>query len=219
MSCCCILLNIELPTPLFKRFPGEGESLGPIPNYSYQWFIEPEEDEETGLCIYVFNIEKDGYIISWSNDDSGQWQITDINGVVLYYLPSEYVCPVSSLGDWSMTPEGGDYFPIVSLFISETACSDPEIDIPTEGNHILNCDEYFSCKFVNLLKKQKAVLSDDISKIKNHQVFGLKGCNEKWENIFMRHLIMDALKCSPYGVYSEDTENCLINRLTENCNC
>ena len=217
MSCCCILLNVEVVPPSGARM-----EKGPKPfNPSIQWSIEPDIDPETELCYYKFSFEKDIFFIVWvpTEIDGGQWQITDIDGVVLYYLPSEYVCPVSSLGDWSMTPEGGDNFPIDSLFISETACSDPEIDIPTEGNHILNCDEYFSCKFVNLLKKQKAVLSDDISKIKNHQVFGLKGCNEKWENIFMRHLIMDALKCSPYGVYSEDTENCLINRLTENCNC
>lgn len=219
MNCCCILLNIEFPTPLLKGFPGEGDFIKPIANPSAQWFIEPEEDEETGLCNYSFIVGKDKYIILWSNDDSGQWQITDIDGVVLYYLPSEYVCPVSSLGDWFMTPEGAESFTLISLFISETSCSDPVIDIPTEGNHILNCDEYFSCKFVNLIKKQKAVLSNDISKIKNYQVFDLKGCNDKWENIFMKHLIIDALKCSPYGVYSEDTENCLINKLTENCNC
>jgi hypothetical protein len=208
MSCCCILLNVEI-------VPFKGD------DFSFQWSIEPEIDPKTDLCYYSFSFEGDIFYIVWvpTEIDGGRWQIQDSLGTVLYYLPSAYVCPVSNLNDWIMTPEGGEFFTLVSLFISETACSDPEIDIPTEGNHILNCDEYFSCKFVNLLKKQKAVLSDDISKIKNYQVFGLKGCHEKWENIFMRHLIMDALKCSPYGVYSEDTENCLINRLTENCNC
>ena len=215
MSCCCILLNVEIAPPSEAK-----KERGPEPfNPSLQWSIQPIPDKITGLCTYPFNIGEDYYVISWVNEEGGQWQIKTEYGIVLYYLPSEYACPISNLGDWSMTPEGGDLFPIVSLFISETTCKDPEIDIPTEGNHILNCDEYFSCKFVNLVKKQKAVLSDDISKIKNYQVFGLKGCHEKWENIFMRHLIMDALKCSPYGVYSEDTENCLINRLTENCNC
>ena len=219
MSCCCILLNIETTPPNLARKAKKGEfGRGPSSPF-YQWSIQPIPDKITDLCTYPFNIGEDYYVISWVNEEGGQWQIKTEYGVVLYYFPSEYVCPVSDLGDWSMTPDGGDLFPITSLFISETTCNDPEIDIPTEGNHVLNCDEYFSCKFVNLLKKQKAVLSDDISKIKNYQVFGLKGCHEKWENIFMRHLIMDALKCSPYGVYSEDTENCLINRLTENCNC
>ena len=215
MSCCCILLNIETAPPSVARKEKGREPSNP----SYQWFIEPEADKITGLCIYPFNIGESRYILSWTDADGGQWQITDEYGLLLHWFVSEYVCPVSTLSEWSSTPDGDFLLPLDSLFISETACSDPEIDIPTEGNHILNCDEYFSCKFVNLLKKQKAVLSDDISKIKNHQVFGLIGCNEKWENIFMRHLIMDALKCSPYGVYSEDTENCLINRLTENCNC
>lgn len=217
MSCCCILLNVEVVPPSGARM-----EKGPKPfNPSIQWSIKPDVDPETELCYYQFSFEEDIFFIVWvpTEIDGGRWQIQDSLGTVLYYLPSAYVCPVSNLNDWITTPEGGEFFTLVSLFISETACSDPEIDIPTEGNNILNCDEYFSCKFVNLLKKQKAVLSDDISKIKNYQVFGLKGCHEKWENIFMRHLIMDALKCSPYGVYSEDTENCLINRLTENCNC
>lgn len=214
MSCCYILLNVEIAQLIEAKKEKGPETFNP----SLQWFIAPEIDPKTELCYYSFSFEGDIFYIVWVTTDGGRWQIQDSFGTVLYYFPSEYVCPVSILSDWSSTPDGEKMFPLISLFISQTF-PDPEVDIPTEGNNILNCDEYFSCKFVNLLKKQKAVLSDDISKIKNYQVFGLKGCHEKWENIFMRHLIMDALKCSPYGVYSEDTENCLINRLTENCNC
>ncbi len=38
-------------------------------------------------------------------------------------------------------------------------------------------------------------------------------------NLMKQHLIMDVLNCLPYGVLCEETEQCLMNNLNENCNC
>lgn len=137
------------------------------------------------------------------------WVIKDESGNILYYLPvSCEECPESELSDWISTGFCDAEFSITSLDIKQVDCYEDE-----------KCYEAFSCKFANLIKKQKMSLALDIAKIKDQEVFGLKGCDENWNNIFMRYLIMDAIQCTPYGVYSESTENCLINKLSENCNC
>jgi len=139
------------------------------------------------------------------------WYIKDeITGVILYYLPlGDDGCPVSEFTDWIPTGLGNGSLVLNDLKITKRDCYDtPE-----------KCYEAFSCKFTNLIKKNKLQLSLDIASNRNHEMFGLKGCEENWNNIFMRYLIMDVLECSPYGFYSESTENCLINKLSENCNC
>ena len=138
------------------------------------------------------------------------WVIKDDSGNILYYLPiSCDECPESGLSDWISTGQCDAEFSIESLKITQVDCYDDE----------QKCYEAFSCKFANLIKKQKMSLAKDIAKNRDKEVFDLKGCDDNWNNIFMRYLIMDAIQCSPYGYYSESTENCLINKLSENCNC
>ena len=55
--------------------------------------------------------------------------------------------------------------------------------------------------------------------IKTAEVYGLKECNDGWENIYKKYLIIKALECCPYDEYSLDDEKCLIGHLTDNCNC
>jgi hypothetical protein len=71
----------------------------------------------------------------------------------------------------------------------------------------------------NLLKKKKAILAKEVASIKNFEIFGVGKCEATWEEIFKDYLIIDALKCMPYNFYSKDDENCLISKLSENCNC
>lgn len=137
------------------------------------------------------------------------WVIKDQSGNILSYLPIPCgECPESELSDWISTGACDADFSIKSLKITKEDCYEEE-----------KCYEAFSCKFANLIKKQKKSLALDIANIRDQEVYGLKGCDENWDNIFMRYLIMDVLQCSPYGYFSESTENCLINKLSENCNC
>jgi len=201
MNCCCLLLNISSPSFLKTEF---------------QLFLQYQLDGQ-GNCYYEFELNGDITYIRWIPDDGGQWILEDKStNTVYYYFPSENVCPVSTLEDWEPTEAA---FPITYLYISATACENPEIDIPTIEVPNPNCNEPIPCKYINLLKKQKAALALDVAANKPYEVLGLKGCEENWNNLLMRHLIIDALKCVPQGVYSEATENCLINKLTETCNC
>jgi hypothetical protein len=189
---------------------------------------------------YTFNNENSSYAIRF-NGINQTWELwlLDPDEIFLgFSLPNSVpdLCPESIFSNWFLTAAGQDeinnilensyaltesplqdYIPMDSSFFIYKCQSN--YDIPNEPDIAINCDEFFSCKFVNLLKKQKALLSEDVVSNSNNEVFGLKGCEENWNNIYMKYLIIDALKCSPYGYYSEATENCLINKLTENCNC
>lgn len=86
------------------------------------------------------------------------------------------------------------------------------------GSKCFDCCDYYTPKNRNLLKKKKAIFVDEISAIRNQEIFGLK-CGGSWEDLFRKHLIFDVLNCLPYGVLCEEEEQCLINNLNENCNC
>lgn len=212
MSCCCIIVNITSPDLL---------RITKQPNA--QWFLTPIIGED-GLCYYEIVITDPGgnefiFTLIWTNADGGQWNfVNNDTGNTLYYFPSEYTCPVSEFSQWVPT-EFSSEFTLTDLYIAEVSCDEPEVTEPTEGNNIPNYDEFFSCKYTNLLKKKRADLALDVAANRNHEMFGLKGCEENWNNLYMRYLIIDALQCSPYGVYSEETERCLIGKLNENCNC
>lgn len=81
-----------------------------------------------------------------------------------------------------------------------------------------DCCDYYAPRNRNLLKKKKAIFVDEISAIRNQEIFGLK-CGGSWDDLFRKHLIFDVLNCLPYGVLCEEEEQCLINNLNENCNC
>lgn len=211
--CCCLLLNIEFTVGVEPD----------VQSYVTQLLLEPEFNEQ-GECFYTINLPitpppPSPFVLSWGIVKKTEGWAISINNEDLYVFESEYVCPISTLEDWESLQGEDPIFEITSLFISPVSCEDPEIDVPDIIVPDPNCDEPYACRFTNLLKKQKYALSVDIASNSKNQVFGLKGCEENWNNLFMRHLIIDALKCIPQGVYSEATENCLINKLTENCNC
>lgn len=98
--------------------------------------------------------------------------------------------------------------------------------IPLNGNSLVDnevnipiCDEVFPCKYGNLLKKQKSILAKEIAAIKNFEIFGVGSCDVSWDVIFAKSLIIEALECLPYGLYTQDEERCLIGQLIDNCNC
>jgi hypothetical protein len=86
------------------------------------------------------------------------------------------------------------------------------------GSDCFDCCDYDTPKNRNLLKKKKAIFVEEISAIRNQELFGLK-CGGSWDDLFRKHLIFDVLWCLPYGKICDEEQQCLINNLNENCNC
>lgn len=126
-------------------------------------------------------------------------------------------CPFSDIVA-NITVPG--FMAITEWIVFPVECNVEDNDLPIdEEEDVVNCAELFSCKFVNLIKKEKANLSNDIASMRNKELFGIGACKTSWNDIFRNYLIMDALQCAPYGTYSKEDENCLISKLSENCNC
>jgi hypothetical protein len=87
-----------------------------------------------------------------------------------------------------------------------------------KGAECFDCCNYYTPRFSNFIKKKKYQLVDGISAIRSKELFGFK-CGPEWTDLMKQHLIMDVLHCLPYGVICEETEQCLMNNLNENCNC
>lgn len=154
-----------------------------------------------------------GFILLLSIVD-GFWQMADMSNPADVYFTSTISsdCPESISADsWTNIK----IFPYLNFIIYRIECEIENDDVPADIEPI-DCN--VPCVNSNLLKKQKSALSKDIADISKREVFGLK-CSDNWENIFMRSLIIDALSCIPYGVYSKDTEACLISKLIDKCNC
>lgn len=87
-----------------------------------------------------------------------------------------------------------------------------------KGAECFDCCNYYTPRFSNFIKKKKYQLVDGISAIRSKELFGFK-CGPEWTDLAKQHLILDVLHCLPYGVLCEETEQCLMNNLNENCNC
>jgi hypothetical protein len=186
------------------------------------------------IPTYSFTMNNQDYGIIF-NSLTNRWEILnkDASQLIAYSTTLSDVCPISSFSDWVITEEGYDQIgdiggglvelppptPIPlydSLYIY--SCNE-DVDVPESGNAgEESCEPYEPCRNKNLLSKSAMELSKDIASLSKRQVFGFK-CDDAWENIFMRSLIIDALSCSPYGTYSEEVEQCLIGKLTDKCNC
>jgi len=86
------------------------------------------------------------------------------------------------------------------------------------GSECFDCCDYYTPRFSNFIKKKKYELVEDIDAIRSKEIFGFK-CGPEWSTLFKHHLILDVLHCLPYGVLCEEEEQCLMNNLSENCNC
>lgn len=184
-------------------------------------------DSESGVYSFTLydNISGSVDVIMYYSESAGSWYISNQSNpnIVYYYFDSEYVCPLNSVHskigetDWIAQEELpiniGDFdnFVIYPVPCSTSGAVIPETVDPVE------CDPV-PCKYTHLLKKQKSSLSKDIAKISKREVFGLD-CGGDWESLFKRSLIIDALSCIPYGVLSNEQEQCLIGKLNEKCNC
>lgn len=147
-----------------------------------------------GINYYTFNIVDVTYYIFYLD---GQWVVKtglSISAITFANLASTNECPFGSYNS-----EAFDVFRVM-------------------GAECFDCCDYVQPRNRNLLKKKKAIFVDEISSIRNKEIFGFK-CGTTWDNLFRKHLIFDVLSCLPYGVICEEEEQCLINNLNENCNC
>jgi hypothetical protein len=147
-----------------------------------------------GINYYTFNIVDVTYYIFYLD---GQWVVKtglSISAITFANLASTNECPFGSYNS-----EAFDVFRVM-------------------GAECFDCCDYVQPRNRNLLKKKKAIFVDEISSIRNKEIFGFK-CGTSWDDLFRKHLIFDVLSCLPYGVICEEEEQCLINNLNENCNC
>ena len=86
------------------------------------------------------------------------------------------------------------------------------------GAECFDCCDYDIPSNRNLLKKKKLIFVKEIASIRNKELFGLK-CGSDWEDLYKKHLIFDVLWCLPYNSICDEDQQCLINKLSENCNC
>ena len=160
-----------------------------------------------GFYYWSYTIEEETYFI-WFDTVSSSWVISDTLGFSEDLLASLDFdgCP---FGEWTIFSDKIDS--IISFECTEEP--NPPIDVIEE-----TCSPYEICKYDNLLKRNRVSLSKDIASISKREVYGFN-CGDAWQTIFTKSMIIDALSCLPYGVYTEDEERCLIGKLNDKCNC
>ena len=151
-----------------------------------------------GYQYYKFTIYVAGNpMIFFINYNGNYWTVNQnsISGTSYSKLNSDSYCPFGPY----------DIFELFTRF-------------SIKGAECFDCCNYYTPRFSNFIKKKKYQLVDDISAIRSKELFGFK-CGPEWTDLAKQHLILNVLHCLPYGVLCEETEQCLMNNLNENCNC
>jgi hypothetical protein len=152
-----------------------------------------------GYPYYSFTIytgdEPFTYYI-WFNED--EWYVSEEIGATGVFMTKVDVTTECPFGPYDTTVE------FTRFSVTGAECFD--------------CCNYYTPRFSNFIKKKKYQLVDGISAIRSKELFGFK-CGPEWTDLAKQHLILNVLHCLPYGVLCEETEQCLMNNLNENCNC
>ena len=151
-----------------------------------------------GLQYYIFNDGSEDLYVYFNGT---AWVVGDGFSQEDYVSTSSGDCPY---GFYTTLPYAGAGNPFKIIEIRGVKCFD--------------CCDYYTPRFTNFIRKQRAILVDETSYIRSKEVFGLK-CGGDWQDLFRKHLIIDTLSCLPYGVLCEEQEECLIENLYKNCNC
>lgn len=190
---------------------------GLLLNITHSDYNESQEFE------IIANVVKDQYGIELIINGKRYYYFTlNIDGVdVTYYLLFDNT-------RWLLTNslylDGNPSYPVYTAYTTISDCpygyyfpNKPFERFWVRGE-CFDCCDYIQPRNRNLLKKKKAIFVDEISSIRNKEIFGFK-CGTSWDDLFRKHLIFDVLNCLPYGVICDEEEQCLINNLSENCNC
>jgi hypothetical protein len=151
-----------------------------------------------GHTYYSYFIEETKYYIFLLGERWVIKQVLSVSAFEIASLNSGTDCPFGYWGSYLLGEE------FVTIFVIGAKCYD--------------CCDYYAPRFSNFIKKKKYDLVDDISAIRNKEIFGMK-CGPEWSDLFRKHLILNVLHCLPYGVLCEEEEQCLIKNVNENCNC
>ena len=187
-------------------------------------------DEEISVSVLLSNVEYD-FTADVATDSNGN--VLGINGYQYYSFVYDTGGPTTPTyyiffdgNNWvvndSLGGKGGIHVNQSEIqdcpygFYTRNTSDDAIIQI--KGVECFDCCDYYTPRFTNFIRKQRAILVDDTSYIRKKEVFGMK-CGGEWEDIFRKHLIIDTLSCLPYGVLCEEEEECLIENLYKNCNC
>lgn len=190
-------------------------------------------DEQISVNVFLMNTEYGEFIIDVTRDSNDN--ILGFNGKQYYSFtydlpgapvpnPTYYI--YFNGNEWvvndSLATPGGEIYENGGTgdcpygFYTKSTYDESIIQI--KGVECFDCCDYYTPRFTNFIRKQRAILVDDTSYIAKKEVFGMK-CGGEWEDIFRKHLIIDTLSCLPYGVLCEEQEECLIENLYKNCNC
>lgn len=189
LPCECIRVNVYSSEPEVYQF--QLNQLGYYNDFYY----------------WSYTFEEETYFI-WFLNSASLWIMSSELGSTDDVLAILFFdgCP---FGEWIV------YSIKIDSLISFECTSEPKPPIEVIEE---NCNPYESCKYDNLLKRNRVSLSKDIASISKREVYGFN-CGDAWQNIFTKSMIIDALSCLPYGVYTEDEERCLIEKLNDKCNC
>lgn len=227
--------TLECPLGTWQTLPGPGtfrvttSALG-ISGYNIKVY-----DKDCGCCDETLNID-----FTFEGDDYSVVAniAVDEFGNTLAYNGYPYYSFSITTGDTPMTFYlfyNGEYWG-VSQVMSESPLYYTTLNSTNEcpfggynagasfdrfsvsGPECFDCCDYYTPRFSNFIKKKKYELVEDIDNIRSKEIFGFK-CGPEWSSLFKHHLIMDVLHCLPYGVLCEEEEQCLMNNLSENCNC
>jgi hypothetical protein len=231
------LTNGTLSCPLgnWQTLPGPGTFRVATSALGISGYYIKIYDKECGCCDETLNItfkygasnysvvasivvDEFGNTLGYNNYPYYSFNITHLGNPMTFYLffngeywgvsqvISESPLYYTSLRSDNLCPFGG--YTAGAIF-DRFSVSGPEC---------FDCCDYYAPRFSNFIKKKKYELVDDIDAIRPKELFGLK-CGPEWSTLFKHHLIMDVLHCLPYGVLCEESEQCLMNNLSENCNC
>lgn len=179
----------------------------------YNLNIYPDYHDTGEIVNYYFSINEEFTLNIEYND--GTWFITNPLDGNDYYSIETTSCPVGSSDLW--TSLFGEEPVFDSFEIFDTGCGGPTEDVVVEIE--IDNTVYNPCKYKNALIKGKRGLAEDVAKLSNYETFGLEGCEDKWSTAIAKYLAIDALKCPPYGVYTETDERCLISKIATNYKC
>ena len=227
----------ELTCPLgdWQNVPGPGDfrvNTAPLGVLGYNIKVY---DKECGCCDETLNIE-----FTFEEDDYSvvaNIAVDEFDNTLAYNSYPYYSFNIIHLGNpmtfylffngeyWGVSQVISESPLYYTSLISDNICPFGGYNagalfdrFSVSGPECFDCCDYYTPRFSNFIKKKKYELVEDIDNIRSKEIFGFK-CGPEWSSLFKHHLIMDVLHCLPYGVLCEESEQCLMNNLSENCNC
>lgn len=66
----------------------------------------------------------------------------------------------------------------------------------------------------------KKTFAHNVAAMHREEVFGIKNCEGiSWECLYKDFLIIESLECNTGDVFSQMDIDCLMNKVTKECNC